>query len=123
MSQISMKAFFADRGGPEHGGQRLIWGGDAENRLPFRGNYIPDLRGDEVDDLQLGVVFGSKMFKLWEPADKVAFDKIKQRAEVGWYVIKKCEYHFVEAKEHYLVWMEWSQYYNELANEGGYDDD
>lgn len=123
MGSISMKSFFADKGGADHGGERLIWGGDPVNRLPFRGTHIPDLRGDEVDNLELGMLFGSRMFKLWEQTEKAMFDKVKQRAESGWYVIKKCEYHFNEAQQHYLVWMEWVQYYNELAKDNGYDDD
>lgn len=111
---ISMKQFFADRGGEQHGGDPLIWGGDPANRLPFRGNFIPDLRKDEIDNLDLAIQFKSQMFELWDTGQKALFDKIKSAASVGWFVIKKCEYHFIPEQRHYAVWMEWEQYYNEL---------
>jgi hypothetical protein len=111
---ISMKQFFADRGGPSHDGDRLIWGGNPTNNLPFRGNVVPDLRKDEIDNLDLAISFQSRMFQLWDEKEKTLFDQIKSRAAVGWYNIKKCEYHFDAEQKHYLVWMEWEQYYNEL---------
>lgn len=103
-----------DRGGPEssHRG-RLHWPGTSTG-FPFRGEQAPMLRGIESDALVHTLDYHSRLFKLWEPEEKSAFDAIMDRIVNGWYMQHRRVDKDVDGHAEPAVWLEWVQIYGEL---------
>lgn len=110
----SLKKFFSDHGGPEHGGP-LMWPG--VNGFPFRGETAPDLRGKQYEDMPLALDFKSRSFRLWDDREKAAFDAIMDRIVNGWYMQHKRFDNWIEQHQEYVVHLEWVQIYGEEADE------
>jgi len=114
MPRGSMRKFFADRGGSEHGG-KLHWPGTTDG-YPFRGDQVPDLRENEFNDVPLALDFQSAHFKLWDPEDKRRFDAVMDRIVNGWYMQHQRKDIPVDGQDLPLVWLEWVQIYGEDTN-------
>lgn len=111
MPSGSMLKFFTDAGGPEHGG-RLFWPGTADG-FPVRAETPPLLHDEEYQQLATVLDYKSRMFCLWEPADKQAFDQVMDRIVNGWYMQHKRKDEWIPERQHYAVWLEWVQIYGE----------
>ena len=113
MPQGLMSKYFSDRGGEDHGGT-LFWPGTMEG-FPFRGRAAPHLKQEEMEQIELVLDYKSRMFRLWEPAEKAGFDQIMDRIVNGWYMqhVRKDEWD--PQYQHYRVWLEWIQIYGETA--------
>lgn len=112
----SMMQFFRDRGGPntEHGNY-LFWPGTVDG-FPVRSNQAPHLRQHELESLPLSLNFRSRMFRLWEPTDKRAFDQVMNCIINTWYREHKRYDTWVPEQQAYLVWLEWIQIYGEIPD-------
>jgi hypothetical protein len=109
--------YFSEKGGidSEHRGN-LHWPGTA-NGFPFRGDVAPLLRGDEFEDqVAHAIDFHSRAFKLWEPEDKHAFDRIRDKICNGLYVEYVRYDRWSDANMGLIVWLEWGQIYGETVN-------
>jgi hypothetical protein len=126
MPNGSMLKFFQDRGGPssEHGG-KLHWPGTPAG-FPFRGDQVPNLQGDEAENLPHALDYHSQSFRLWLPEEKAAFDSIMDRIVNGWYMQHKRYDNYVPDHQEYVVRLEWVQVYGETpagkVPGSGYDD-
>jgi len=113
MPRGSMLKFFQDKGGPdsEHG-SNLHWPGTPDG-FPFRGEVAPHLRQEEAEVMPLALDYKSKLFQLWVPEEKKAFDEVMDRIVNGWYMQHKRENIPVEDQILPAVWLEWVQVYGE----------
>ncbi len=114
---VSLMKYFSEKGGidSEHRGN-LHWPGTA-NGFPFRGDVAPLLRGDEFEDqVAHAIDFHSRAFKLWEPEDKHAFDRIRDKICNGLYVEYVRYDRWSDANMGLIVWLEWGQIYGETVN-------
>jgi hypothetical protein len=111
---VSIKKYFGDLGGPAHGNDRLHWPGTADG-YPVRGNSLPpDLKKDELDSIDLQLDFKSKMFELWDPAQKAEFDDVNDKIVNGWYLQQRRNDNWDDEHKHFRVWLEWAQVYGML---------
>lgn len=111
---MSIKKYFGDLGGPAHGNDRLHWPGTADG-YPVRGNSLPpDLKKDELDSIDLQLDFKSKMFELWDPAQKAEFDDVNDKIVNGWYLQQRRNDNWDDEHKHFRVWLEWAQVYGML---------
>lgn len=109
---MSMHKYYGEVAGPQHGDVRLNWPGTAEG-FPVIGKQggLPDLKQEETENLDLRFDFKSKMFEMWDPAQKTEFDDINDKIINGWYRLVKRADNWDEEHKHYRVWMEWFQVY------------
>ena len=107
-----MLKFFSDQGGAQsaHGGQ-LTWPGTADG-FPVRG-AVPDLMQDEYDNIPLALDYKSGLFKLFDPAEKQAFDNIMDRIVNGWFMQHRRIDRWSDQHCGMVVWLEWVQIYGE----------
>lgn len=107
--------YHGETGGPQHAGHKLHWPGTMDG-FPVIGpsGGMPDLKAEEVENLDLRYDFKSKMFKLWVDAEKAEFDDINDKIVNGWYRLMKRSDHWNEQNNHYTVWLEWCQVYGML---------
>lgn len=112
---MSLQKYHGEHGGAQHGHSQLNWPGTADG-FPVVGppGFTPNLKQDEVDNLELVKDFHSKMFELWDPSQKAAFDEISDRLINGWYYLVKRADTWDEEHKHYRVWLEWFQVYGML---------
>lgn len=110
MPHGSMLKYFGDRGGEEHGGP-LSWPG--VRGFPFRGDVVPDLKQQEMEQLPLALDYKSRSFKLWDDKDKADFDQVMDRIVNGWYMQHKRYDNYVPEQQEYVVRLEWVQIYGE----------
>jgi hypothetical protein len=111
---VSIKKYFGDLGGPAHGNDRLHWPGTADG-YPVRGNSLPpDLKKEELDSIDLQLDFKSKMFELWDPAQKAEFDDVNDKIVNGWYLQQRRNDNWDDEHKHFRVWLEWAQVYGML---------
>lgn len=111
---MSIKKYYGEVGGAAHGDQRLHWPG-TQDGYPVRGNNVPgDLKKEELDALDLGLDFKSKMFELWEPTQKAEFDDVNDKIINGWYLLQRRNDNWDDEKKHLRVWLEWAQVYGML---------
>jgi len=104
-----------DRGGlnTSHRGE-LHWPG--VNGIPVRG-YVPQLRGEEVENsVHFAAEFYSKLFRMWDPADKAEFDVVMNRMSQGWYRERLRVNRWSDSPAGLVVWLEWLQLYAEYPN-------
>ena len=116
MPNSSMLKFFDEAGGAEseHGG-KLHWPG-TQDGYPFRGDTVPHLKEDEIDNIALALDYKSEMFELWDPAAKKRFDAVMERIVNGWYMQHKRRDIVVEGQLLPAVWLEWVQVYGETPS-------
>lgn len=110
MPRGSMRKFFADVGGNQHGGA-LTWPGTVDG-YPFRGN-VPDMRQDEFQEIPLALDYKAQLFKLFDPVDAEAFANVMDRIVNGWYMQHKRIDRWSDDPCGPIVWLEWVQIYGE----------
>jgi hypothetical protein len=109
---VSTRKYFGEVGGERHGGQRLHWPGTPEGFPVIAGaGTQPNLKQDELENIDFQLDFKSKMFELWDVSQKTEFDDINDKIVNGWYMLQRRENHWDEDKKHYRVWLEWCQVY------------
>ncbi len=113
MPRGSMRKFFDDRGGPDHGGD-LTWPGTADG-FPFRGP-VPDLRQDEFQEIPLALDFKAQVFFLWDADSKAEFESVMDRIVNGWYMQHKRVDRWSDQHCGLIVWLEWVQVYGETPH-------
>ncbi len=101
--------FFGEQDEQAHGGH-LHWPGSVDG-FPVRG-AVKDLRGDEIEQLEVQLDFRSGWFDLSNADEKAQFDDIYNRIVNGWYVEKNRKDHYDETKQAYRIWLEWVQIYS-----------
>lgn len=111
MPKGSMLKYFSDQGGENHGGS-LHWPGTTDG-FPFRGDSVPNLKQQEMEELPLALDYKSRSFKLWDEKEKAAFDVIMDRIVNGWYMQHKRFDNYVPDQQEYVVRLEWVQIYGE----------
>lgn len=112
---MPFQKYFSESGGAQHGHQQLHWPGTMDG-FPVVGPAagMPDLKTEELEDIELQYDFKSKMFKLWVEQEKTEFDGINDKIVNGWYRLLKRSDHWDEENKHYMVWLEWCQVYGML---------
>lgn len=108
---MSLRKFHNEMGGAQHGGAQLSWPGTPEGFPVINRSGQADLKQDEVESLDLRLDFKSKMFELWDSAQKAEFDDINDKIVNGWYLLQKRSDNWDDEHKHYRVWLEWSQIY------------
>lgn len=112
---MSIHKYHGEAGGPQHGGARLHWPGTMDGfPVASAGGLFPDLKQEEVENLDLQYDFKSSMFALWDEQQKAAFDEINDKIVNGWYRLLKRSDHWDEEHKHFRVWLEWFQIYGML---------
>ena len=111
---MTFRKYFGEEGGPQHGSQKLHWPGTLEGFPVAASGSVPDLKKEELENLELRYDFKSKMFKLWLEPEKAEFDDINDKIVNGWYRLLKRSDHWSEDQSHYIVWLEWCQVYGML---------
>lgn len=111
----SIFKYFGEQGGPNstHKGA-LHWPGTMDG-FPFRGDQIPDLKADEIEDVPPVLDFHCGTFKLWIPEELEKYQEIRDRAANGWYNIQFI-HRDTSKHDQISVYLEWIQIYGELPN-------
>jgi hypothetical protein len=94
-----------------HQGQ-LHWPG--ANGLPFRGEAIPNLRQQELENLPVIGDTYQQVFNLGDEADAKTYRWIRDRARNGIFTVDFIERHWDEETKNMIVYVEWTQLYVEL---------
>lgn len=90
------------------------------DHLPVRGGGgpgVPDMRGDEADELPVACDFRAGMFRMWVPEENAAYVKVMDRIYNGAYsVLVRREILAGEPEtglpgEQMKIWLEWAQVY------------
>lgn len=102
--------YFSEQSSEMHGGVLSFPGGPSG--LPFLGDNASNLTKEERENLPVSTYFKSRMFKMWEPEDKKAFDDVMDHITSGWFYQRHRADNWVPEKQHYLVWLEWVQAYH-----------
>jgi hypothetical protein len=112
---MSTRKYHTEVGGEQHGTTRLHWPGTVDG-FPFAADpgSVPDLKQNEIEDIDLQYDFKSRMFELWELSQKSEFDDINDKIVNGWYRLLKRSDHWDDEKKHFRVWLEWCQVYGML---------
>ena len=111
---MSIKKYYGENGGPGHGGDKLHWPGTMDG-YPVRGNaFPPDLKKEELEGLDLQLDFKSRMFELWDPAQKAEFDDVNDKIINGGDLLQRRNDNWDEENKHFRVWLEWAQVYGML---------
>lgn len=115
----SLLKYFADKGGPEHGGT-LHWPGTLDG-FPFRGDKVPNLTQQEMENIPLALDFKSKSFRQWIAEEKKEFDKVMDCIANGIYMQHKRFDNYVPEHMEYVTRLEWVQIYGEhpAGRDGG----
>lgn len=71
----------------------------------------PNLKQDELENIDFRLDFKSKMFELWDEKQKTEFDDINDKMANGWYMLQKRADHWDDEHKHFRVWLEWCQVY------------
>jgi len=109
---VSTRKYFDEVSGAQHGQNKLHWPGTPEGFPVLMGpGQAPNLKQEETDNIDYRLDFQSKMFELWDPAQKAEFDNINDKILNQWYGLQLRENHWDEEKKHYRVWLEWCQIY------------
>ncbi len=109
---MSIRKYYGEQGGTKHSDQQLNWPGTLDGfPVVSRPGMAPDLKQEEIENLDLRLDFKSKMFNLWEDAQKSEFDEINDKIVNGWYMLQKRSDHWDDEHKHYRVWLEWCQVY------------
>ena len=103
---MSIKKYYGEIGGYAHGSDKLHWPGTLDG-YPVKGGSVlpPDLKKEELENLDLQLDFKSKMFELWDVSQKTEFDDINDKLVNGWYILQRRNDHWDEEHKHYRVWL------------------
>lgn len=104
---------FLNEQGEEHGGL-LHWTASADS-YPFRGEEIPHLKGDEIDEIPTSLDFHCATFDLTVPEQLKKYISIRDRAANGWFHIHHI-HRFLDDPTRVSVYVEWYQIYGELPD-------
>lgn len=109
---MSLRKYFDEIGGGQHGDVRLNWPGTLEGFpvIAPPGSQL-DLKKEELEDIDLQFNFKSQLYELWDPAQKAEFDDINDKIVNGWYRLLKRSDIWDDEHKHYRVWLEWFQVY------------
>lgn len=109
---MSTRKYFGEIAGGQHGNHQLHWPGTPEGFpvIASRGS-IPNIKQDELENIDFQLDFKSRMFELWDVSQKTEFDDINDKIVNGWYMLQRRENHWDDEKKHYRVWLEWCQVY------------
>lgn len=112
---MSTRKYHSEVGGSQHGNSRLYWPGTMDG-FPFAGDpgSVPDLKQNEIEDIDLQYDFKSRMFELWDSGQKTEFDDVNDKIVNGWYRLLRRSDHWDDEKQHFRVWLEWCQVYGML---------
>lgn len=117
---MSIRKYFGEVNGTQHGDARLHWPGTLDG-FPVKsaGSALPpDLKKEELENLDLQLDFKSRMFELWDPKQKEEFDDVNDKIINGWYLQQRRSDQWDEEKKHYRVWLEWAQVYGMIPTKG-----
>ena len=114
-----MRKYHGEVENNQHGaGWKLNWPGTIDGfPVRTRGSSAVNLKQAELDELELQYDFKSKMFKLWDAADKQEFDDVNDKIVNGWYKLLQRSEQWDDEHKHYCIWMEWYQIYGVLPAE------
>jgi hypothetical protein len=111
---MSIGKYMHETGGSLHDGKKLLWPGTADG-FPVIGNgAAPNLKKEELENIDLRLDFKSKMFELWDPAQKAEFDDINDKIINGWFLLQRRTDNWDNTHNHLRVWLEWAQVYGML---------
>ncbi|NDD52734.1 hypothetical protein EBZ39_02440 [bacterium] len=108
---MSLRKYHGEIGGPQHNNAQLNWPGTLDG-FPVIGNgNRPDLKQEELENIDIQYDFKSRMFELWDTAQKAEFDNINDKIVNGWYRLLKRSDNWDDENKHFRVWLEWAQVY------------
>lgn len=109
---MSTRKYFQEIAGQQHGNHRLYWPGTPEG-FPVIAppGTAPNLKQEEMENIDFRLDFKSKMFELWDTAQKAEFDDINDKIVNGWYMLQKRSDHWDDEHKHFRIWLEWCQVY------------
>lgn len=109
---MGTQKYFGEVGGVQHGDARLQWPGTPDGFPVLAGNGPPpNLKQEEIEGIDYRLDFKSKMFELWDEAQKAEFEDIQDKILNKWYALQKRSDHWDDEQKHYRVWLEWCQIY------------
>ena len=108
---MSIKKYYGEFGGAAHGDNRLFWPGTLDGYPVKTHGLPPDLKKEEVENLELQLDYKSKMFELWDEKQKAEFDEVNDKIVNGWYLLQRRSDNWDDEKKHFRVWLEWAQVY------------
>lgn len=108
---MSLRKYHGELGGPQHNNAQLNWPGTLDGFPVLGSGQRPDLKQDELENIDLQYDFKSHMFELWDPAQKAEFDSINDKIVNGWYRLLKRTDNWDDEHKHFRVWLEWAQVY------------
>lgn len=113
---MSTKKYHAETFGSQHGAEKLFWPGTPEGFPVIGTNIPPNLKQEELENIEHRLDFKSKMFELWDEKQKAEFDDINDKIINNWYSLLSRSDHWDEEKKHFRVWLEWCQIYGLLPS-------
>jgi len=108
---VSLRKYHGEIGGTQHNNAQLNWPGTLDGFPVIGAGHRPDLKQDELENIDLQYDFKSRMFELWDPAQKAEFDNINDKMVNGWYWLLKRTDNWDDEHKHFRVWLEWAQVY------------
>jgi len=108
---VSLRKYHGEIGGTQHNNARLNWPGTLDGFPVIGAGHRPDLKQDELENIDLQYDFKSRMFELWDPTQKAEFDDINDKMVNGWYRLLKRTDNWDDEHKHFRVWLEWAQVY------------
>jgi hypothetical protein len=109
---VGTRKYFTEVAGPQHGGHKLHWPGTPEGfPVLAQPGVQPNLKQDELENIDFRLDFKSRLFELWDETQKAEFDDINDKIVNGWYMLQKRSDHWDDEHKHYRVWLEWCQVY------------
>ena len=108
---MSLRKYHGEIGGTQHNNARLNWPGTLDGFPVIGAGNRPDLKQDELENIDLQYDFKSRMFELWDPTQKAEFDDVNDKMVNGWYRLLKRTDNWDDEHKHFRVWLEWAQVY------------
>lgn len=108
---MSLRKYHGEIGGTQHNNAQLNWPGTLDGFPVIGAGHRPDLKQDELENIDLQYDFKSRMFELWDPTQKAEFDNINDKMVNGWYRLLKRTDNWDDEHKHFRVWLEWAQVY------------
>lgn len=109
---MSTRKYHGEVGGIQHNNAQLNWPGTLDG-FPVLGGAgpRPDLKQEELENIDIQYDFKSRMFELWDTTQKAEYDNINDKIVNGWYRLLKRTDNWDEKNNHFRVWLEWAQVY------------
>lgn len=107
---------YLDCGGGDRG--NLYWGRSSIDGAPFRGTRAPLLREEEYE-AYAERVYDAKVdvFDISDKEQAAKYKEVLDRAANKWYRILAKDMKFIEAKNNWLVYLEWVEPHMEIPIE------